>query len=158
MNYFGHYCTSMEYHSIWSSSIFDYSCEGKPNCVNYYSPNVSPEGCFLKFLKLSAAVCCSIEVKFIIKVSVSLLKCELRKKAAYTPFSFVIPLSVLSYFYRSASSKERVCLLSVDWSRSTLHSWSLESLPYFLKYKTRLLSLQLPKVLDKIQAATTIML
>eukprot|EP00093_Oithona_nana_P014457 14457.XXX_467503_458791_1 [CDS] Oithona nana genome sequencing. len=38
------------------------SCDGRPNCVNYYSNAVSSQGCFLKFLKLSSALCCSIEV------------------------------------------------------------------------------------------------
>ncbi|XP_040568877.1 cell fusion protein aff-1 [Lepeophtheirus salmonis] len=39
------------------------SCEGKDNCINYYSSSVSSAGCFLKFLKISSSVCCSIGVE-----------------------------------------------------------------------------------------------
>lgn len=33
-----------------------------PNCVNYYTNDVSSNGCFLQFLHLSSAMCCSINV------------------------------------------------------------------------------------------------
>ena len=37
-------------------------CGNKTNCANYYNPSVQSDGCFFKFLQLSAAMCCSIQV------------------------------------------------------------------------------------------------
>ena len=38
-------------------------CSNTTNCATHYSHSAVPEGCFFKFLKLSAAMCCSIQVK-----------------------------------------------------------------------------------------------
>ena len=50
---------------LWTYQIFliIFSCSGRPNCVNYYTSSVSSFGCFFTFLKLSSALCCSIQVK-----------------------------------------------------------------------------------------------
>ena len=37
-------------------------CNNQTNCANYYNPSVSASGCFFSFLKISAAICCSIQV------------------------------------------------------------------------------------------------
>jgi len=37
-------------------------CGNATNCANYYSPSVPATGCFFSFLKLSAALCCSVQV------------------------------------------------------------------------------------------------
>ena len=41
---------------------FHYSCQGRQNCVNYYSTSMSADGCFFNFLKLNAAMCCALEI------------------------------------------------------------------------------------------------
>ena len=38
------------------------NCINKENCINYYNPSVAATGCFFNFLKLSSALCCSIQV------------------------------------------------------------------------------------------------
>jgi len=38
-------------------------CGNSTNCANYYNPSVKSQGCFFKFLQLSAAMCCSIQVQ-----------------------------------------------------------------------------------------------
>ena len=37
-------------------------CGNKTNCANYYNPSVQATGCFFNFLKISAAICCSLKV------------------------------------------------------------------------------------------------
>ena len=49
-----------------------FSCNGNPNCVNLYSSEASSTGCFFRFLKLNAALCCSITVMYLIYVMYSL--------------------------------------------------------------------------------------
>ncbi len=39
-----------------------YSCYGRPNCVNVYSASTASAGCLLGFLRLSSALCCSVQV------------------------------------------------------------------------------------------------
>ena len=38
-------------------------CGNSTNCHTFYSQAVSSTGCFLQWLKLSASVCCKIEVR-----------------------------------------------------------------------------------------------
>ena len=38
-------------------------CANITNCASYYNPSVRSSGCFFNFLHLSAAMCCSIQVK-----------------------------------------------------------------------------------------------
>ena len=38
-------------------------CANISNCASYYNPSVRSSGCFFNFLHLSAAMCCSIQVK-----------------------------------------------------------------------------------------------
>ena len=37
-------------------------CGNTTNCATYFNPSVRSDGCFFKFLQLSAAMCCSIKV------------------------------------------------------------------------------------------------
>ena len=37
-------------------------CGNTTHCVPYYNPSVQSQGCLLHFLKLSAAICCKIQV------------------------------------------------------------------------------------------------
>ena len=38
-------------------------CTNATNCHTYYNPSVQSGGCFLQWLKLSASICCKIQVK-----------------------------------------------------------------------------------------------
>ena len=38
------------------------SCDGRSNCINWYTFDSSSAGCALNFLKFSSALCCSIHV------------------------------------------------------------------------------------------------
>ena len=38
-------------------------CTNTTNCHTYYNPSVQSGGCFLQWLKLSASICCKIQVK-----------------------------------------------------------------------------------------------
>ena len=43
--------------------MISFSCASRgDNCVNYYSTSAPSSGCFLNFMSLSAAVCCSVKV------------------------------------------------------------------------------------------------
>ena len=37
-------------------------CGNSTNCHTYYNPSVQSRGCFLQWLKLSASICCQIQV------------------------------------------------------------------------------------------------
>ncbi|TRY75096.1 hypothetical protein TCAL_00601 [Tigriopus californicus] len=43
-------------------NTFTDRCGNKPNCHNVFMTDTQSSGCFLKFLKLSSAVCCTVEV------------------------------------------------------------------------------------------------
>ena len=56
---------SMDKSYIWVMPyffFFFFSCDRRSNCVNFYTNAVSSQGCFLRFLKLNSALCCSIQV------------------------------------------------------------------------------------------------
>ena len=38
------------------------SCGNKTNCVDFFNPSISSNGCLFSFLKIPAAICCSLQV------------------------------------------------------------------------------------------------
>ena len=41
----------------------NYRCAGRKSCINYYNDAVGSTGCFFNFLKVSSALCCSLDIQ-----------------------------------------------------------------------------------------------
>ena len=43
--------------------IYNFRCNSRRGCVNYYNDAVGSTGCFFSFLSLSSVLCCSLDIK-----------------------------------------------------------------------------------------------
>ena len=84
--------------------LFFVSCRDRNNCVNVYVPYDASSGCFFTFLKLSAAMCCALQVSTFATLAHIIPKLS---------FFQILPLRSSSFFGKAGSSRYRAIELSV---------------------------------------------